>query len=191
MKTKLIILCLCLSLLFVGCSLPETPEAAADGTPWGEDWTNVGAVMGVEPMADWESQRSEDLLADTGMYFASWIWGEPQRTVEGEASYQAQIFLVLSGCETTEEAEKLASQWRGIADESYLTEEAYELALDLGTFTVIPYRFQGEDASFDEGISATAVIGTYAIDVEITTVEGTGLDLAQTLTEFLNNCHFA
>lgn len=191
LKKRIVILCLILSLVLTGCSLPQTPDVAADGTPWGDDWTNVGAVLGVEPLEGWTSQRSEDLLADVGMYFAAWTWGEGETDSEGSKHYPAQIFLVLSGCADDAAAQAQLSQWQALAAETYRTEAPQTLEHTLGTFTVIPYRTAGEDASFDLGLSALAVIGAFAVNVEISCREDAGLDPEAVLTDFLNACHFA
>lgn len=190
MKRKLLALGLILTLLLGGCAIAEHPDTAADGTPWGKDWINVGAVLGIEPQADWTLQRNEDLLADTGMYFVSWTWGDPIRTAEGETSYPAQVFLVLSGCETAADALALTGDWAALVEENYDTGEGKELELPLGRFTLTPYQFK-EDGSFDVGLSCLGVVGTRSVNLEISSLADTGLELEQIITAFLNGFHFA
>lgn len=190
MKCRMLALGLALILLLGGCAVPEHPDVAADGTPWGGDWINVGAVLGIEPQKGWTLQRNEDLLADTGMYFVSWTWGEPIRTAEGETSYPAQVFLVLSGCETAEDADALTRDWLELVRENYNAEESTVLAHALGSFTMTRYAFR-EEGSFDLGLSCLGAVGNRSVNLEISCLEGTGLDLEQTITAFLDGFHFA
>ena len=190
MKKRLLALGLILALLLGGCAIPEHPDTAADGTPWGKDWTDVGAVLGIEPQNGWTLQRNEDLLADTGMYFVSWTWGDPIRTAEGETSYPAQVFLVLSGCETAADAQALTGDWAALVRENYHTGEQKTLELPLGSFTLTPYQFK-EDGSFDVGLSCLGVVGKRSVNLEISSLADTGLDLEQTITAFLSGFHFA
>lgn len=187
MKKRIISAFLICCLLLGGCSMPQVPDTAADGTPWGTDWTNVGVILGVEPMDGWEPQRSEDLLADVGMYFASWTHGEGETDAEGNKSYPAQVFLVLSGSDP----EKLVAEWQAIAGESYLTEPARTLEHELGSFTLIPYRFAEEDASFDSGLSCLGIVDGYAVNLEFSCRDGLDLDPEQIITAFLDRFHFA
>lgn len=191
MNKKLLALGLILVMLLGGCGVPEHPDVAADGTPWGSDWIDVGAVLGIEPQAGWTLQRNEDLLADTGMYFVSWTWGDPIRTAEGETSYPAQVFLVLSGCETAEDAAALTRDWLELVRENYDAQESDTLEHRLGSFTLTRYQFREADASFDLGLSCLGAVGNRSVNLEISCLADTGLDLEQTITAFLNGFHFA
>lgn len=187
MKKRIFCIVLSLCLVLCGCSMPETPDKAADGTPWGDDWTDVGVILGVEPVEGWTEQRSEDLLADVGMYFASWTWGQGEMDTEGNKSYPAQVFLVLSGSEP----ETLVSQWQTIAEQTYVTEPARTLEHRLGTFTLIPYRFAQEDASFDSGLSCLGIVNGYAVNLEFSCLDSAQLDPEQIIIAFLDRFHFA
>lgn len=191
MKKKITALLLMLCLLLGGCSLPEPPETAADGTPWSDEWTTLGAVLGVENVEGWKQQRNEDVLAAEGMYFASWIWGEAERNAEGESVYPAQVFLVLSECETEQEAEALAAQWQELVEENYAAEPAHTLECATGSFTMIPYSCPEDSDTFSHGMSAIGMVGDRAVNLEISCMEGVSVDPEQTLTAFLNGFHFA
>lgn len=185
MKKRLCILFLAAALLLTGCALPEAPAVAADGTPWSGEWTTIGAVLGVENVDGWKNIRNEDLLADTGMYFASWVTGE-----SSEGVYPAQVFLVLSQCETSSDAEELVGEWTKLAGENYNTEAPGALEHRLGTFSLIPYTC-GDDSTFDRGISCVGIVGKRAVNLEVSCMEDVELDLQGTVTEFLNGFHFA
>lgn len=185
MKKRIIALCLLLTMLLTGCSLPEAPGVAADGTPWSDEWVTIGAVLGVEHVEGWKNLRNEDLLADTGMYFASWVTGEASNGV-----YPAQVFLVLSECESPEAARTAAEEWQTLARESYQCGESTVLEHPLGSFTLIPYTC-GADSTFDRGVSCLGVVGDRAVNLEVSCMEGMALDLEQTIAAFLNGFHFA
>lgn len=187
MKKRIISILAIICLLLTGCAAPSLPEVAADGTPWGEDWTNVGVILGVEPVEEWTEQRSEDLLADVGMYFASWTWGEGEMDTEGNKSYPAQVFLLLSGSDP----EKLVAEWQTIAEETYLTQPARTMEHELGAFTLIPYRFADEDASFDNGMICLGIVDGYAFNLEFSCRDDVSLDPEWVLTAFLDRFHFA
>lgn len=191
MKRMLCVL-LTLALLLCGCaSYPTPPDVAADGTPWGTEWTNFGAVMGIAPVEEWTEQRNEDVLAAEGMYFASWTWGEGELNAEGEKVYPAQVFLVISQCESTAEAEEYVQDWLDMARDTYIAEEPHLLDHTHGTFTMLPYRVDGGADSFTRGMAAYGIHNDLAINLEFTCREDVSLDPEFTLTAFLDSIHFA
>lgn len=187
MKKKSIVICLILCLLMGGCASQTMPETAADGTPWGADWTNLGTVAGVEPLDGWTAQRNEDVLAAEGMYFAAWYWGEPSQNSDGETVYPAQIFLVLQECESSDAAQARLNDWQTLAQENYIAEDS----LTADGFTLLPYRFPDDTGNFAKGICALGIHGNYAINAELSCRDDFPLDLQETLTTFLNNIHYA
>lgn len=192
MKKRILALVLTLTLLLTGCAAyPTPPEVAADGTPWGTDWTNFGAVMGVAPVEEWTEQRNEDVLAAEGMYFASWTYGEAELNAEGETVYPAQVFLVVSQCESASGAEDAVQEWLDMARETYIAEEPWLLDHTHGSFTMLPYRVDGGEDSFVRGMAAYGVRGDLAINLEFSCRENVSLDPELTLTAFLDSIHFA
>lgn len=185
MKKRITALLLLICVLLSGCGLPEAPEVAADGTPWSDEWITIGAVLGVENVEGWKNIRNEDLLADGGMYFASWVTGESK-----EGVYPAQVFLVLSECESADDAGALVAEWTALVGENYTAETPEILEHRLGTFTLIPYTC-GADGTFDRGVSCVGVVGGRAVNLEISCMEDVELALNATVTEFLNGFHFA
>ncbi|MBQ8238521.1 MAG: hypothetical protein IJZ39_10290 [Oscillospiraceae bacterium] len=187
MKKRTIIICLIFSLLLGGCAPQAMPETAADGTPWGADWTNLGTVAGVEPLDGWTAQRNEDVLAAEGMYFAAWSCGTPAENDDGETVYPAQIFLLLQECDSPQAADDCLNAWQALAQENYIA----EAPVPAGSFTLLPYRFPDDSGHFSAGISAFGIHGNYAVNAEISCAEDFPLDLQETLTDFLNNIHYA
>ena len=190
MKKRIFALCLIVSLLLAGCSLPEPPDTAADGTPWSDDWTTLGAVLGVENVDGWRLLRNEDVLAAEGMYFASWVMGESALNAEGESVYPAQVFLVLSECETAADTERLITEWLALVSENYTAEAPQTLDHKLGSFTLIPYRCD-DNSTFARGISCVGVVGNRAVNLEVSCMEDVELDPEGTIIEYLNGFHFA
>ena len=186
MKKRTVIICLILSLLLCGCG-QSLPETAADGTPWGEDWTNLGVVAGVEPLEGWTPQRSEDALAAEGIYFAAWTWGEGVKNADGSTVYPAQIFLVLQEGETAEDTDACVAGWESLINERYLVDET----VTAGDFTMLSYRSADESASFAGGVCALGIHGNYAVNAELTCQADSPLDPQEVLTAFLNNIHYA
>lgn len=185
MNKRITALLVLLCLLLGGCGLPQAPEVAADGTPWSDEWVTIGAVLGVENVEGWKNTRNEDLLADEGMYFASWVTGE-----SSEGLYPAQVFLVLSQCESADDANALVAEWTALVGENYTAEAPENLEHRLGSFTLIPYTC-GDDSTFDRGVSCVGVVGNRAVNLEISSMDDVKLDLTAAVTEFLNGFHFA
>lgn len=185
MKKRIFALLLTLCLMLCGCGVPEAPDTAADGTPWSDEWTTIGAILGVEPIDGWRNTRNEDLLADEGMYFATWVTGEAKDSV-----YPAQTFLVLSQCEDTGAAEALIAQWTDLVNENYTAEAPRKLDHKLGSFTLIPYTC-GEGSTFARGMTCVGLVGNRAVNLEISCMENVELDLEGAVTAFLNGFHFA
>lgn len=191
MKKISVIFCLILCLLISSCSSQTLPETAADGTPWSEDWTSLGTVLGVEPMEGWTAQRNEDILAAEGMFFATWSYGEPTQNSDGDTVYSAQIFLVVSECESAQAVETCLADWQALVGEHYLTEEPQTIDSASGSYTLIPYRFPDATGNFTKGISALGSFGNYAINAELSCRDDFPLDIRETLTVFLENLHYA
>lgn len=191
MKKRLFALALSFALLLTGCATPTPPETDVNGTPWSEEWLTLGTVLGVEEIPDWNRQRNEDVLAAEGMYFASWTWGEAFLTEAGETAYPAQVFLVVSQCDSGAAAEKTAQEWQTLAQQTYQAESTFALHHSSGDFTLLPYRVTGENASFTRGMAAYGVRGNLAINLEFSCQEDVSLDPELTLTAFLDRFHFA
>lgn len=188
---KTVILCLILCLLLSGCASPALPETASDGTPWAEDWVNLGAVLGVEPMEGWAAQRNEDVLAAEGMYFAAWSYGDSTKNDDGQTVYPAQIFLVISECEADTAVSACLADWEALVQERYRAGESFEASCSSGDFCMTPYFFPEDSGNFTRGMIALGSHGNYAINAELSCRNDFSGDPGEVLTAFLENIHYA
>lgn len=184
---------LCLGLTGCGTVLP--PEKAADGLDWSEDWVTVGGIVGVDTPEGMDPRENNDALAASGMYYATWSVGEsePYTNAEGDEAqiYDAQIYLLLGGYKSAEEAENTLSQWKSMAELNYAIGETSTQTHNGQEFTVITYTFESEENPYARGASAFGVYRNYAVSVELTCREGFQEDAAQLLGGFLDSCHYA
>lgn len=189
----LLIAALCLGL--TGCAALPTPERAADGAAWSEEWVTVGGVVGVDTPDGMTSRENNEALAAKGMYYAAWSVGEgePYTNAEGEEAtlYDAQVYLLLGGCKSGEEAQDTMAQWLEMAQAQYAVSGTAEAAHNGQTFSLITYTFDGEANPYARGASAFGVYRNYAISVELACREGFDGDAEELLAQFLDNCHYA
>lgn len=184
---------LCLNLTGCGTVLP--PEKAADGMDWDESWITVGGIVGVDTPDGMDHRENNDALAANGMYYATWSIGEgaPYTNEDGEEAqvYDAQVYLLLGGYRSAEEARNTLAQWKEMAELQYGIEQAAEASRNGQDFTIITYSFDSKTNPYARGASAFGVYRNYAISVELACQEDYDGDAAQLLTRFLDNCHYA
>lgn len=184
---------LCLGL--AGCSAPPPPEKAADGTDWDESWVTVGGVVGVETPAGMDPRENNEALAANRMYYATWSIGEGESFTneDGEEAqiYDAQVYLLLGGFRSEEEAGDNMAQWKDMAEQRYAVDSSAEESHGGRDFTIITYSFDSESNPYARGASAFGVYRNYAVSVELTCREGFDGDAGSLLGGFLDNCHYA
>lgn len=184
---------LCLTL--AGCASAPPPEQAADGSSWDERWVTVGNVVGVDTPEGMDPRENNEALAANGMYYATWSMGEgrPYTNEDGEEAelYDAQIYLLLSGCRSDRDAENTLDQWQDMAPLNYAIDSTAEESHNGVDFTVITYAFASEDGPYARGASAFGVYRNYAVSVEFTCRQGFDGHAAELLGRFLDNCHYA
>ena len=138
------VLCLCLT----GCGTVLPPETAADGADWEESWVTVGGLVGVDTPDGMDARENNEALAANGMYYATWSMGEaePYTNADGDEAqlYDAQVYLLLSGCRSDELAEDALAQWRSMAELEYAVETTAEETHNGQDFTVITYTFDSD-----------------------------------------------
>lgn len=190
---KLAVLFLLIALALGGCSLP--PPADAQGESWSEDWVTVGNVVGVDTPEGLMPQENIDTLAVNEIYYATWSIGDSetlQKDEETEATvYDAQVYLLLQGRETVDEAKDDASEWLALAKERYDVKATLSAAYGGQDFTTVIYAYTGEDNPYARGAAAYGVYGNYAISVEVSCRESFSGDVAGILADFLQHCHYA
>lgn len=189
----LLIAALCLGL--AGCAALPAPEKAVDGAAWSEEWVTVGGVVGVDTPDSMTFRENNEALAANGMYYATWSigGGEPYTNADGgEATlYDAQVYLLLGGFKSEEEARDTMARWREMAQAQYTVGETAEAAHNGQDFSLITYTFDGETNPYARGASAFGVYRNYAVSVEFTCREGFDGDAEELLAQFLDNCHYA
>ena len=140
---KVILFALLAALLLAGC-VRETVDPGFD-----EAWTNVGNLIGVEPMAGFTPSENMDALGPNGLYYASFVSGEGEpytRADEQEATvYDAQIYLLIEQCKDAETAGSDVGKWIAMEKTSYGTGEEYEKTLAGQRFRILPLLSAAED----------------------------------------------
>ena len=185
------VLCLCLS----GCGAVLPPEKAADGQDWDKSWVTVGGIIGVDTPDGMEPRENNDALEAQGMGYATWSIGEgvPFTNADGDEAqlYDAQVYLLLSGSKSVEDAEATLAQWQEMARQQYIIEETTTQTHNGQEFSIITYSFDSETNPYSRGASAYGVYRNYAVSVEFVCRQDFDGDAAQLLARFLDNCHYA
>lgn len=184
-----------LCLLLSGCARPA-PEQAADGAAWEESWTTLGGVLGVEdPGHGLVLMDNNTALTASDMYLACWSVGDsiPYENEEGTEVrlYDGQLYLLLSGHSSPQEAEKEVEEWRSMAEDQYAVDDSWSDICSGQTFTMLTCTYTAETNPFDHGISAYGTWGNYAISVEFSCRDTFTGDVKEILTDFLNGFHYA
>ena len=183
---------LCLGL--AGCAAVP-PEQAADGLDWEESWVTVGGMIGVDTPDGMDARENNEALAANGMYYATWSVGEgePYTNADGEDAqlYDAQVYLLLAGYKSDEEAGDALDQWKGMAESRYAVGQAAQETHNGQDYTVITYTFDSEENPYARGASAYGVYCNFAVSVELACREGFDGDAGQLLAQFLDSCHYA
>lgn len=195
---KRMLLCLlaaALGLGLAGCGRLPDPERAADGLDWGEDWVTVGGVVGVDAPEGMTARENNDALAANGMYYATWSMGEgePFTNADGEEAtlYDAQVYLLLGGYKSEEEAQSALAEWRGMAEEQYAVRGAADEAHNGQDFHIITYAFDSGENPYARGASAFGTYRNFAVNVDFACQAGFEGDEARLLADFLDHCHYA
>ena len=191
---RLLVLCLCMTLFLSGC-VRAVPPKAVDGTAWNEDWVTLGNALGVDTPEGLTAQESSDALSAKGMYYATWSIGEaePHINEDGEDAqlYDAQVYLLAAGYDSTQKAEEAAEEWLAMANEQYAVEETKAETYNGQEFIVITYTYTSESNPYSWGASAFGTYGNYAVSAELSCQEGFEGGALETLENFLDHCHYA
>lgn len=194
MKQRRFLAGLLLLLGLTGCT--AAPTQTADGAPWEERWVRVGSLLGVEPPEDFSLDENKDVLAPSGMFYATWVQGEAKdhTNEDGEAAlvYDAQIYVLLKHCGSDAEAQTEATSWQTREALSYETGTAESWTCAGQDFTVLPLEQAADDTNpYPSGIAAFAVRGSWAICVELVAAEGDSSAWAPSLEAFLTGFHYS
>lgn len=184
-----------LCLVLAGCGKLPDPERAADGLDWDKEWITVGGVVGVDTPEGMTSRENNEALAASGMYYAAWSIGEgePYTNADGQEAilYDAQVYLLLGGSKSEEEARNALEEWRGMAWEKYDVSGTAEETHNGQGFQIITYTVDSEQNPYGRGASAFGTYRNFAVNVEIACREEFDGDAGALLAQFLDNCHYA
>ena len=192
---RFIVCLLLLCLLLSGCAR-SAPEKTADGTAWGENWTTLGGVLGVEePGHDLELRDNNEALSVTDMYLASWTIGEgsPYTNEDGDevTLYPARLDVLVYGRKDADAARQALADWTARQAETYDVTASQKQTCGGQDYTVSAYTCKSENNPYSRGISAFGVYNDYAISAELNCLDSFTEDEATILTDFLNICHYA
>lgn len=188
---RILVLLLMAVLALAGCS-----GAAGQPHPeWDESWVRVGENIGVEPVEGFSLSESNDALSLSSLYYAAWACGDGQEFVnaDGEKAtvYDAQIYLLLKECGSTEAAAQDVEAWIALEKQSYEAGEAEKRAFGEQEFDVLPLLSGKEGNPYGYGAAAFAVQGENAISVELVCTDRFAGDPDAVLTQFLTGFHYS
>jgi len=195
---KVLAAALVMCALLAGCGEPAAPAADRDGVPWEEGWTLVGEdVLGVEPDPAGELvlRENNSTLAASRMYYAAWSIGEAEAYTneDGEEAelYDAQVYLLLAGKDSPEEAGETLEEWRGLAAERYENITEASGVYNGQEFVTAAFTYAADTNPYADGAAAFGVFGNYALNVEVSCRDTFGGSAEDILTAFLERCHYA
>ena len=164
------------AVLCTGCGvkdedLKSDPLVNADGTaPVGK------TLVAPAPPEDFTLLDNKDILAANGLYYASWVSGEPQPYENSEEKtvdlYDAQLTLVVQENKTEEKAASAVEGWQALAQQNYTISDTQTLTAAGQEYTVIQFTYQDESNPYAFGVAAFGQKGTSAIEWELSCQEG-------------------
>ena len=182
----------------VGPAVPDRVRRPGDGG--GRDRLERGLDHGrkrhrVETPEGLTPRENSDVLSAKGMYYATWSLGEaeelPRRDGVTVQVYDAQVYLLLAGYDSTAKAEEAAAEWLGMASEQYAVETTASETHNGLEFTVVTYTYTSETNPYARGASAFGVYGNYAVSVELSCREDFDGSAPEILADFLDHCRYA
>lgn len=172
------------------------PSRAADGSAWDENWTMLGAALGVEePGNGFVLLDNNTALAADDTYLAVWTSGEaiPYVNADGDDAeiYEAQIYLLLMGCKDAANARINVDSWVTRTGETYTVTDTCAETCNGQEYTVLACTRGSDTNPYHRGVSAFTVFENYAVSVELTCLEEYAGDEAAILAAFLTGCHYS
>lgn len=182
---------LLMALVLAGCSASDRELPPG----WDENWVQIAAYVGVEPLDGFTLNESNDVLSVSGLYYAAWTSGDGQDFVNAEGKeavvYDAQIYVLLEECRGPEAAEEAVGTWIAREKQSYEAGEAYTKAFGAQDFEVLPLISGSEDNPYTHGTAAFAARGKWAISVELMCADSFAGDSQAILEQFLSGFHYS
>lgn len=177
-----------------GCS--QSPEQAADGTPWDSSWTMLGSVLGAEePGNGFSLLDNYSVLTGEDIYYAAWVAGDSSAYTNEDNEevevYDAQLYLLAAGCADASFAQQNLDEWISKEQETYTVIETWNETHNGQKYTLLAYECGSDTNPYSRGISAFTVYGTYAISAELACQEDFTGQERDILLQFLDGCHYS
>ena len=193
MKKTFLLIAICTMLAcLTGCGT-KTPAMAADGTPWSKDWIKLGPTLGVEEPGHGLTLRDEKSARN--MFYTAWSIGEAQTYVNSSGQetnrYDAQLVLLVSSFDSTEDAQDSVDELLDLAGENYAVMDTSRQTYNGQEFTILTYTFPSDASPYARGVSAFAAFDTWVISAELACQESFEEDAQEILADFLSHCHYA
>lgn len=185
---------LLLAAILTGCE--SYPEKDSQGTEWDKSWTILGRVLGVEdPGNGLILLENPVVLTGSDTYYATWTIGDPSpyTNEEGEETdlYDAQIYLLVYGCEDNTAAEAAVEEWTQRENGLYQITGTSSQEISGQTYDLLSYTVSSDTNPYDRGVSAFTTYHNYAVSAEMTCTESFTGDPQQILKDFLQGCHYS
>lgn len=189
-----ILLALFLAAALAGCE--SYPKTDRQGQAWDRNWTILGRVLGVEdPAGGFVLSENPVVLTGSETFYAAWTLGEPSVFVneDGEETdlYEAQIYLIVRGCEDHAAAEETIMDWQEREDDTYAVTGTSSLEAAGLPWYCLSYTVASETNPYARGASAFGVYERYAVCAEVTATESYSGDPDAVLQDFLAGFHFS
>ncbi len=154
----------------------------------------MGTVLAAEPLEGFDANENKDALGPSGLWYATWTAGEGEAYIndEGEDAtlYDAQIYLLVEECRSSNKAGEDLAEWKARERASYDCGEETEETFAGQDFSVLSLESSKSGNPYSFGAAAFAIRGNYAICVELVCRDGWTGDASETLSEFLGGLHY-
>lgn len=190
-KTGIFAVVLALSLLLTGCmtgGMIPPPETLADGTPWNTEWVNMAGRVGVERPEGFDLLTTNGTLEDMTIHYATWVRGQETEVDKDTYIYEGQVYLMTEQCDSTDAAEQTMAEWYGKFGGTLPITGREQVTVEGREFELLSYACT--DSHFDRGICAIWRHGDMVLVADIASADSLGLDLRQTMLDFLAGFHY-
>ncbi|MDE7177078.1 MAG: hypothetical protein K2O59_04620 [Lachnospiraceae bacterium] len=197
MKTKrfFLILGFSLTLTLTGCT--ASPSGLMDSAETIEDseYVTIGRHLTVHNTDNRLTLLDhKDTLASDGLYYASWRAGNSEEYENSDGDtvnlYDAQLYLLLAECKTTEAAEDNKNSWLDAGQANYEVSDEKTISCNGQSYTLLAYRFTNKENPYSHGVSAFGDFENCAVCIELTCRETYDENLEEMLTAFLEGCSY-
>lgn len=195
-RWKYIIALLLLTGMLSLSACAQYPEQTTDGTPWNQDWTMLGSVLGVEdPENGFSLLNNYSLLTGEDIYYAAWTAGEPadytNEDNEDVQVYGAQIYLLATGCADENHVKQNQEEWIARQKQTYTVKETWSETRNGQEYTLLTYTCGSDTNPYQRGVSAFTAHGNYAVSAELVCRKDFVGQEREILLQFLDGCHYS